>query len=142
MEPVSLTCPKCGAAWKLIKAGQGPITCPKCKATLDGAPAPTAPPAAPVESKPAPPTPAPAPAAPPTETYTLAALSAVPPMPLADTDDPALRADYDDRPELRRRRGMAPLLKVALILLLLMILLPLAAVVLLFVVCAVMSAKF
>jgi hypothetical protein len=65
-------------------------------------------------------------------------LTSVPLPPVADTDDPALRADYDDRPE--RRRGMAPLLKVALILLLLMILLPVALFVLLLVVCAVMAA--
>jgi len=136
MEPIGLTCPKCGAAWKLIKAGKGPITCPQCKAALDGTPA-----AAASSAKPPEPT-APTPATPlvPSEPPPLPALSPVALPPVADTDDPALVADYDDRAEPQRRRGMAPLLKVAIILLALMILVPVGVMILLLVVCAVMFA--
>ena len=137
MEPVSLTCPRCAASWKVIKAGKGPITCPQCKATLDGpaaSPAPADP--APQDREQTPPAaPAPPPGPPP-----LPAIGPVPLPPVADVDDPGLHADYDDRHEPPRRRGMPPLLRVALILLILMILVPLSLFVLFAVVCAVLIA--
>jgi hypothetical protein len=127
MEPTSLTCPKCGKSWKLIKAGKGPVTCPHCKAPLGDAPATTEPVA-------------PEPVAVPSPAAT-ATISSPPPQPdVQDADDPGLRADYDDRPEPRRRTGMNPLLKAMIILLLLMIFVPVAIVILLLVVCAAIFA--
>jgi|SRR5262245_7716965 len=140
MDPTRLTCPKCGAAWKVIKAGKGLVTCPQCKAALDAAspeavPAPKLPEARSPTSTTSPavePSPEPPP---------LPALSSVPLPPVADVDDPALVADYDDRPTPRRRNGMAPLLKVAITLVALMILVPLAFIILFLVACAVMIAR-
>jgi hypothetical protein len=145
MDPVSLSCPKCAATWKLIKAGTGPIVCPMCKAPLDGqtsADKPTedgaqqTPAAAPTDSaSQAPPIPA-AVSVPP-----FAGISQLTHVPgLEDADDPGgLKADFDDQP--RRRRGAHPLLKTLIILLILFILVPVAVLILLLVVCAVMIAS-
>jgi hypothetical protein len=141
MDPVSLSCPKCAATWKLIKAGTGPITCPMCKAPLDGQPSAdnpsldggrqaTAAPATEAATQ-APPTPAPV-AEPP-----FAGISQLTHVAgIEDADDPGgLKADFDDQP--RRRRGSHPLLKTLIILLILFILVPVAIFILLLVVCAV-----
>jgi hypothetical protein len=133
MDPINLTCPKCGTGWKLIKAGDGPITCPNCKAPIDGSPSvpvPAAP--APVEIRP--PLPAPVP--------TVPTVPAEPPRPapdVSDADDPGIgvppraRFPVADVP----RRGRHPLVTVAVVLLII-ILVPLALVACLFAVCAVM----
>jgi len=119
MDPTSLTCPKCAKSWKLIKAGKGPVTCPHCKAALGDAPN---------SSEPARPEP-------------VAAISTPTPQPdVQDADDPGLRADYDDRPDPRRRSGMHPLLKAMIILLLLLIFVPIAIVILLLIVCTALFA--
>jgi hypothetical protein len=119
MDPIDLTCPKCGTAWKLVKAGDGPITCPNCRAPMEGSP----PASAPVAPAPPAATPAPAPAAP----------------DVSDADDPGIGTV----PRVHRpvpdvpRRGRHPLVTVAVILMIL-ILVPLALVACLFAVCAVM----
>jgi hypothetical protein len=144
MEPTTLTCPKCAATWKLIKAGTGPITCPMCKAPLEGASASNPQPAPAADS--APPTPLPAAAvdpviAGPAVESAFAGMGHLPHVQLVqDADDPGgLKADFDDEP--RRRRGMHPLLKTLIILLILFILVPVAVFILLLVVCAVMIAS-
>jgi hypothetical protein len=131
MDPIDLTCPKCGTAWKLIKAGDGPVTCPNCKSAIDGEPtnshSPVSPP--PTEGRSANPVMATAPAAdhPPSA------------RDLSDADDPGigvpsrLRMPAPDLP----RRGRHPLVTVAVVLLLLL-LVPLALVACLFAVCAVL----
>jgi hypothetical protein len=141
MEPVNLTCPRCGAAWKLIKAGKGPVTCSQCKAALDAALAEPSPEPKAPESEPPTSTATPAAAETSPEPPPLPALSSVPLPPVADVDDPTLIADYDDRPAPQRRRGMAPLLRVAIILVALMILVPVGLIILLLVACAVMLAR-
>lgn len=148
MEPQSLTCAKCGTSWKLVKAGTGPVVCPNCSAPISGIPGkakstetkpaePPVPASAPVATvePPTPPTPAP-PVVPPTEPTNVA----IPFSDFSDADDPGLKADYDDRPDGRRRSGMPPLLKTLIILLILMILLPLALFLLFAVVCAILFA--
>ncbi|HJZ90681.1 MAG TPA: hypothetical protein VKE40_07380 [Gemmataceae bacterium] len=134
MEVTPLTCAKCATSWKLIKAGKGPITCPHCKAPLDGpipaAPATTAVAAPPTESAARVAAPA-AVAAPPAEV----------PLAIAQSDDPGLRADYDERMEEPARRAPHPLLRMSLILLLLITLTPVAAVIVLLVVCAALLAR-
>jgi hypothetical protein len=138
MDPISLTCPKCAASWKLIKAGNGPVVCPKCNSPIGETAA-----AEPVVrlvgtslSEPAPPptTEPPAPAISP-----LLGLSPPPRTDTSDADDPGLRQDYDDRmmaPPVAQRRRMHPLLVVFLVLLTLFVLLPLALLALFFAVCA------
>jgi len=121
MDPIDLTCPKCGAAWKLIKAGDGPVTCPNCKTPIGQGPA-----ASPV-----------APAAPPKPVPTPAPGATVPDV--SDADDPGLVAPARARmpvPDIPRR-GRHPLVTVAVVLLLIL-LIPLALVACLFAVCAVM----
>jgi hypothetical protein len=120
MEPTPLTCSKCGASWKLIKAGKGPVTCPQCKAALDGSPPALG------RANPVPTAPAIAPS----------------PAEVSDADDPGLRGGFvrslpDPVPPRRRTN---PLLRAMVILLLLLILVPLAAIVLFAVVCAVLVA--
>lgn len=153
MEPMSLTCPNCNTSWKLIKAGEGPITCPNCKAVVDtSAPAPTIPevipaPPASTEAAATPPIAAPtepvlAPAPQPIAPMVALPKRAVAPAPevrptqqeVSDLDDPSFGADYDDRFEQRPRRRMHPLILVML----LVFLLPLAGCVLFGVVCAAM----
>jgi hypothetical protein len=141
VEPVSLQCPKCGAAWTVFKA-DGPIACPNCKAPVElpAAAAPTAP--EPI---------APPPTAPPTPSPPTVVESAPTPVPVAsrpaprrpeagrpDHDDQALRRDYDEAggPRFPPRRRRHPLLVVLLVLLILFILLPVAAFAVLFAVCA------
>jgi hypothetical protein len=121
MEPTPLNCPKCGASWKLVKAGKGPITCPKCKAVLGG-PTVAAPMAGAVPS-----------------VVTLPPASPV--ATISDIDDPGLRGGFITRPPEPvepRRRTTNPLLRVIVILLLLLVLVPLAVIVLFVVVCAFM----
>src|SRR5262245_51748562 len=128
MEPTDLTCGQCGTSWKLIKAGNGPITCPHCKATIEqGTPA--APPTPPAEVR------APEAVAPP-----LAAAGVRPAAPteISDADDPGIGAPPRARfpvPDVPRR-GRHPLVTVAVVLLL-MLLVPLALIACLFAVCAV-----
>jgi hypothetical protein len=120
MEPTPLTCPKCGASWKLVKAGKGAVRCPKCKAGLDGSPA----------RQPAPPPAAPMPGSP-------------PPSEVSDVDDPGLRGGFASAlpaPTPPVRRATNPFVRVLVILLLLVILVPLAALVLFTVVCAMLIA--
>jgi hypothetical protein len=121
MEPTPLTCPKCGASWKLVKAGKGAVTCPKCKAPLDGKAVRT-----PGRSDPPPSAPA----------------GAGPPAEVSDVDDPGLRGGFTSRlPDpVPVRRQSNPLVRLVVTLLLLLILVPLAALVLFAVVCAVMVA--
>ena len=123
MEPTELTCPGCGTSWKVIKAGDGPITCPNCKAVVGAAPPP------PTPARPAAP---PAPAAPP------------PPVPrprpatdLSDVDDPGIGAPVRSRiPDVPvERRGRHPLATVAIVLLIVM-LVPVALFACLWAVCA------
>jgi hypothetical protein len=115
MDPTPLTCPKCGASWKLVKAGKGPVTCPKCKAALDGSPVRRAVPAAPATTSP----------------------SALTPADVSDIDDPGLRGGFAlPKPVAEPRRPPNPLLRLLVILLLLVVLVPLAAIVLFAVVCA------
>src|SRR5687768_16938712 len=142
MEPISLTCPKCQASWKLIKAGKGPITCPQCKAPLDAPPGesgPTAPtPAA--TASPAGEDPAPTPATLPQPVPGLTPSAALPPMSIPDTDDPGLASDFDDRFEPARRTRTHPLLKVIIVILILTVLVPVAVVILFLAVCAMLIA--
>lgn len=157
MEPIDLTCAKCNATWKLIKA-EGAIACPYCKAIVDS-PTPTisspatVPAPVPTEATAAlekPPESAASEAArpvpdsdsiAPTEANSIPMLARLGPFPtMDDADDPGVRADYDDRHDAQRRSGMHPLLRVFIILLILFILLPVALVILIFVVCAVMLA--
>jgi uncharacterized Zn finger protein (UPF0148 family) len=139
MEPTNLTCPRCGTTWKLIKAGDGPITCPHCKAPVEGTAASaavaatSAPPVA-SPTIPATPPPSPAPAEPaPARPTRAPEVSRVP-----DSDDRELRRDYEEpggsRFPPRRRRH--PLLIVLTVLLILFVLLPVALFALLFAVCA------
>jgi hypothetical protein len=139
MEPTDLTCSKCGTTWKLIKAGDGPITCPQCKAPIEGTAtsaavaATLAPPvASPTIPAPPPPSPAPAESAP-TRPPRAPEASRVP-----DSDDRDLRRDYEERggPPFPPRRRRHPLLVVLIVLLILFVLLPVAGIVLLFAVCA------
>lgn len=159
MEPIDLTCAKCNATWKLIKA-EGAIACPYCKAIVDS---PT------VTTSSAPTVPAPVPSEVPlsevkpaeravSNEMLLAVPASVPPAPpitdsihllerldrpsasMDDADDPGSRADYDDRYYARRRSGIHPLLRVFIILMILFILVPVAVVILVAVVCAVMFA--
>ncbi len=121
MDPIDLTCPKCGAAWKLVKAGDGPIACPKCKAPIGpGSPAPPV-----AADDPPQPMATPAPALPVPE--------------VSDADDPGLVAPAHARmpTPVVPRRGRHPLVTVAVVLLLIL-LIPLALVACLFAVCAVM----
>lgn len=122
MEGTDLTCGNCGAAWKVIKAGDGPLACPKCHAVVG--PAPAGGPAAP---------PPPAPTA-----GDLGPPAATPlPRPAADdTDDPGIGAPPPARmPDLSPpRRVRHPLVTVAVILLLLF-LVPVALCSVLFAVC-------
>jgi hypothetical protein len=140
MEPTNLTCVKCGKSWKLIKAGTAPVTCPHCKASLTAGAA---------EAKSDPPATASAPAATAPISVPEIASPDKPPLtgltPLAlpetvDTDDPALQADFDDRPEKAGRPGANPLLRVVIILLLVFIGLPVAVFILFLVVCAIIVA--
>ena len=121
MEGTDLSCPKCGTIWKLIKAGDGPITCPNCKAVVGSAP--TAPP-------PTSPTPRPVAADP------IVPASARPAA--DDEDDPGIGGRPLGRmPEQAPpRRGRHPLVTVAIILLLLF-LVPIALCSVLFAVCSV-----
>ena len=131
MDPIDLTCPKCGTAWKLIKAGDGPITCPHCRAVIDqGTPA--APPAPPAEVR------APEPVAPPPPSALAGERPAAPPE-ISDADDPGIGATLRASMPIpdTRRRGRHPLVTVAVVLLL-MLLVPLALVACLFAVCTVM----
>jgi hypothetical protein len=138
MDPISLTCPKCAASWKLIKAGKGPVVCPKCNSPIGETEAaePAAPQAGTPNSEPAPlltPEP-PAPSMPP-----LRGLSAPTMTETSDADDPGLRRDYDDRmmaPPVPERRRMHPLLVVLMVLLILFVLLPLALLALFWAVCS------
>ena len=126
MDGTELTCPNCGATWKLIKAGDGPITCPKCHAVV-GPPPVAGTPAGEATPDPAPSRPAP-----------LVTASAPPsPKPTADdVDDPGIGAPPVGRmPELTApRRGRHPLVTVAVVLLLLF-LVPVALCSVLFAVC-------
>ena len=131
MDPIDLTCPKCGTGWKLIKAGDAPITCPHCKAAIDqGKPATATVPPPPVEVR------ASVPVAPPSSAATGERPAAQ--TEISDADDPGIGAaprasmPITDIP----RRGRHPLVTVAVVLLLL-ILVPLALVACLFAVCAV-----
>jgi hypothetical protein len=129
MDPTDLTCPKCGTAWKVIKAADGPVTCPNCKAPVSAPAAATPTPAPAAEPAPPPPpveaSPSPAPARP-----------AVRHLP--DSGDRELRRDYADSggPRFPSGRRRHPLLVVLTVLLILFVLLPVAGIVLLFAVCA------
>jgi len=125
MEPTDLTCPKCGTTWKLIKAGDGPITCPNCKATMEQGP-----PVTPLTH------PAPLAGTPPAPIATPAPAATAPDV--SDVDDPGIGSPARARmpvPDVPRRRH--PLVTVAVVLLLIL-LVPLALVACLFAVCAVM----
>ena len=129
MEPTDLTCPNCGATWKLIKAGDGPITCPKCHAVVG--PAPGAAESPPAQPQPAPPVASPDPVAatPPV---------ALTPRPAADdADDPGIGTpSFGRMPDLTPpRRGRHPLVTVAVVLLLIF-LVPVALCSVLFAVCS------
>jgi hypothetical protein len=127
MDGIDLTCERCGATWKLIKAGDGPVTCPKCHAVVGstlaaGTPAGEATPAAPAGNAARP-----------------AATAASPPSPRPaadDADDPGIGVPSLGRmPDLTpTRRGRHPLVTVAIILLLLF-LVPVALCSVLFAVC-------
>jgi hypothetical protein len=139
MEPTDLTCSTCGTAWKLIKAGDGPITCPHCKAPVEApgagaALAATSAPAAAPPAEPATPPPSPAPA----ESAPIQPTRAPEVSRLPDSDDRDLRRDYEDQggPPFPARRRRHPLLVVLVVLLILFVLLPVAGIVLLFAVCA------
>jgi uncharacterized Zn finger protein (UPF0148 family) len=170
MEPTDLTCPTCGATWKLIKASADRIVCPYCKAQVDTGPSekpvevaapasdaqPIVAPPKPVEAKP---TEVVAPVAvSPPSTPTGAVEPSAPPIQappaedhsipatirvfdMPETDDPGLADDYDDQVDPRyRRRGMNPVAKTILVLILLIFLAPVALFLVLIVVCAVMMA--
>lgn len=129
MDGTDLTCPNCGTSWKLIKAGDGPVTCPSCKAVVGPAP-----PAGDQPSALATGRPIPKPAAPPAP--------AVSPFPSGpgtapnDADDPGIGAPPRGRmPDVAPRRGRHPLVTVAIILLLLL-LVPVALCSVLWAVCA------
>jgi len=153
MESTDLTCAKCAATWKLIKAGADRVMCPYCKAPVES----MAPPAT-AESNPAETTPL-ATVSPPevaavavpeppdhsTPDIPVAPTPEEPSIPatvrtfeVPDTDDPGLVDDYDDRLDPRRRRGMNPVAKTILILILLIFLAPVALFIILFVVCMIM----
>ena len=154
MESTDLTCAKCGATWKLIKASAEGAACPYCNASIGAAPA------EPAASKPieplasvTPPTTEQAPTTPPEAAAAAAPLASTAPVTedpsipatvrafdVPDTDDPGLVDDYDDRLDPRRRRGMNPVAKTILILILLIFLAPVALFLILFVVCVVMMA--
>jgi hypothetical protein len=144
MEPIDLTCPKCGKGWKLIKAGSGPVTCPHCKAPLGSPEAPA--PAESVSRVPKPvtttaATPAePADAAEPSPGMTTPVLDVRATGPGADVDDPALAADFDDQFVQQRRPGKHPLVRVIIILLAFFILAPLAIVIMFAIACAIIVA--
>jgi hypothetical protein len=144
MEPIDLTCPKCGKGWKLIKAGFGPVTCPHCKAPLGGPETPA--PAKSVSKDAKPVAQAAAAAAIPAAAAELAPgpTTPVPDVPAAgpgaDVDDPALAADFDDQFVQQRRPGKHPLVRMIIILLALFILVPLAIVVMFAIVCAIIVA--
>ena len=154
MESTDLTCAKCAATWKLIKASADRVICPYCKAPFESTASP-----APAESKPAETTPI-ATISPP-EVATVAVpvppTQSTPDIPVApspeepsipatvrafdvpDTDDPGLVDDYDDQVDPRRRRhGMNPVAKTILILVLLIFLAPVALFIILLAVCAIM----
>jgi len=146
MQPTDLTCGKCGKSWKLIKAGAGAVTCPHCKeplaaaATKRTAEPPVSPNAA-TTTGPGPAAVPPAPATPPApDVPVLTGLSPLALAGTADTDDPALQADYDDRFDRHRRPGAHPLAKVVIILLLFFVGLPVAMFIFLLIVCAVIVA--
>jgi hypothetical protein len=144
MEPIELTCAKCGKGWKLIKAGAGPVSCPHCKTPL-GSPEVQAP-AEPISKEPKQvATAAAAPAATaataePTPAATTSVLGLTSAGPAADVDDPALAADFDDQFVQQRRPGKHPLVRVIIILLALFILVPLAIFVMFAIVCAIIVA--
>jgi hypothetical protein len=128
MEGTDLTCPKCGTNWKLIKAGDGPITCPTCKAVVGPGPSPADPQPVPPVAGPVP-APVRAPGTP---------ASPRPATDLTDADDPGIGGPSLGRiPDMApRRRGRHPLVTVAIVLLLLF-LIPVALCSVLFAVCAV-----
>jgi len=149
MEPIDLTCAKCGKGWKLIKAGTGPATCPHCKAPLatpqvQAAAEPVSKESRPVDtaSKPVATAAAAKPAAASqlTPVPTMSVADGRAPGPGADVDDPALAADFDDQFVQQRRPGKHPLVRVIIVLLLLFILVPLAVFVLFAIVCAILIA--
>jgi hypothetical protein len=135
MDPISLTCPKCAASWKLIKAGKGPVVCPKCNCPIGEAE-----PAVP-QSGTALPEPVTTPP-PDSQVPAIDAMRGLSPLPMpemSDADDPGLRRDYDDRlmaPPTSQRRRMHPLLVVLMVLLILFVLLPLALLALFWAVCS------
>ncbi|HKA06678.1 MAG TPA: hypothetical protein VKD71_05425 [Gemmataceae bacterium] len=141
MEPIELTCAKCGKGWKLIKAGAGPVTCPHCKAPLGDPRVPA--PAQPVSKEPTPNAQAAAALAAPAATLDPTPATTTPVVsggPGADVDDPALAADFDDQFVQQRQPGKHPLVRVIIILLALFILVPLAVFLLFAIVCAIMIA--
>lgn len=144
MDPINLTCPKCGKGWKLIKAGSGPVTCPHCKTPLGG-PEPLAP-AEPISIEPKPATttaaapPEPAAAVEPAPEMTTPVPDVRAAGPGADVDDPALASDFDDQFVQRSRPGKHPLVRVIIILLALFILVPLAIIVMFAIACAIIIA--
>lgn len=155
MEPLDLTCAKCNATWKLIKAA-GAIACPYCNAVVDSpkitsssaamVPAPVSSEVNATAEKPAensvsnevsPPVPASFPVSP-TDANSIPSFARQARQSVNDADDPGVRADYDDRYDAKRRSGMHPLLRVCIILMILLILVPVAVVILVAVVCAAM----
>ena len=150
MESTDLTCAKCGATWKLIKASTEGAACPYCNAPIGAAhmepaapkpvepPASVTPPATEPTSTPPPEATPLMPTAPVTEEPSIPAT--VRSFDVPDTDDPGLVDDYDDRLDPRRRRGLNPVAKTILILILLIFLAPVALFLMLLVVCAVMMA--
>ena len=140
MEPTDLTCTQCGKSWKLIKAGAGPVTCPHCKAPLAAGPAEAKSEPAAIASAPVATAPISVPDTPLTDKPQLTGLTPVALADTVDADDPALQADFDDRPEKLGRPGANPLVRVVIILLLVFIGLPVALFILFLVVCAVIVA--
>lgn len=152
MESTDLTCTKCGATWKLIKASADQILCPYCNAPVviaatanpnEPKPAETAvstPAQSIVNSEAVPPASA-EPVPPPQEQSTPPAEGHSIPATVREFNVPDnLADDYDDGVDPRRRRGMNPVAKTILILLMLIILAPVALFIILFVVCVIAIA--